>query len=180
MNITIPTPCHENWQTMQAKDQGRFCNACSTIVVNFTEMQPQQITDYFLQNSGKKVCGRFTAQQLHQQNSVPTLVTAIPAIFNTTWPAIRKWAAVIFLFFSISIQANAQTASTKNVDEPVFLGEPAVCVDPSVPAKRVGKVLPAIKPALAVKKANKKKPVTKKPKETATEKAILMGMIIKK
>jgi hypothetical protein len=60
--ITIPKPCHEDWNKMTPKDNGRFCGSCSKNVVDFTNMLPDEIQMYFQQHSN--VCGRFKNSQL--------------------------------------------------------------------------------------------------------------------
>jgi hypothetical protein len=61
--ITIPEPCHEDWNKMTPNDNGRFCGSCSKNVVDFTNMLPDEIQLYFQQNSN--VCGRFKNSQLN-------------------------------------------------------------------------------------------------------------------
>ncbi|WP_426486512.1 energy transducer TonB [Flavobacterium sp. 2] len=62
--IAIPEPCHENWDEMTPKDNGRFCMNCSKTVVDFTSMLPEEVQHYFIQNQNNKICGRFKNSQL--------------------------------------------------------------------------------------------------------------------
>lgn len=62
--ITILEPCHENWNKMTPKDNGRFCLSCSKTVVDFTTMLPNEIQHFFIQNQNEKICGRFRKSQL--------------------------------------------------------------------------------------------------------------------
>ncbi|MFD1603741.1 energy transducer TonB [Flavobacterium artemisiae] len=62
--ITIPEPCHEDWNKMTPKDNGRFCLNCSKTVVDFTAMMPEEIQHFFIQNQNENVCGRFRKSQL--------------------------------------------------------------------------------------------------------------------
>ncbi len=64
--ITIPEPCHENWDKMTPKDNGRFCLNCSKTVVDLTAMLPDEIQHYFI--SHKNVCGRLKSEQLGEIN----------------------------------------------------------------------------------------------------------------
>jgi hypothetical protein len=62
--ITIPESCHENWDTMTSKDNGRFCMSCSKTVVDFTTMLPDEVQHFFIQNQNNSICGRFKNEQL--------------------------------------------------------------------------------------------------------------------
>ena len=37
LQLSIPEPCHENWQQMTPTEQGRYCNACAKEVVVLTK-----------------------------------------------------------------------------------------------------------------------------------------------
>jgi len=62
--ITIAEPCHENWDKMTPKDNGRFCMSCSKTVIDFTTMLPEEVQHFFVQNQNQKICGRFKNDQL--------------------------------------------------------------------------------------------------------------------
>ncbi|MNQ87168.1 hypothetical protein D3C85_1023800 [compost metagenome] len=66
--ITIPKPCHENWDKMTPNKNGRFCLSCSKTVVDFTSMLPNEVQHFFIQNQNKKICGRFKNSQLDTIN----------------------------------------------------------------------------------------------------------------
>jgi hypothetical protein len=63
MKISIPTPCSENWSTMQPREQGRFCASCQKCVIDFTTASDTAIID-FLSTKKEGVCGHFTKSQL--------------------------------------------------------------------------------------------------------------------
>jgi hypothetical protein len=120
--ISIPTPCHEDWNKMTTKDQGRHCNVCSKTVVDFTAWQPQQILLHFENNIN--VCGRFRTDQLDEP--IPTKKDFIKQISHFSIPFLKKVAAIFFFVFTIlgnSFKAQAQgealikiedTSKTKN------------------------------------------------------------------
>ncbi len=73
--ISIPKPCHEDWGAMIPNEQGRFCGQCARTVTDFTGMKALEIQSYLLENSSKKVCGRFKADQLDKVTiSIPERV----------------------------------------------------------------------------------------------------------
>jgi hypothetical protein len=65
LKISIPTPCHENWNAMTPTEKGRFCDSCSKVVVDFTKMNAPQIQHYFSENKNQNTCGHFKKSQLN-------------------------------------------------------------------------------------------------------------------
>ncbi len=55
--IHIENPCRENWQNMTPDEDGRFCNSCNKIVVDFSKKSLSEIRDHLAKTN---VCGRFS------------------------------------------------------------------------------------------------------------------------
>ena len=49
-SLAIPKPCHEDWSKMTPNAKGRFCKSCVKTVVDFTEMDVDEIQDYIHKN----------------------------------------------------------------------------------------------------------------------------------
>jgi hypothetical protein len=67
MKITIPEPCTADWAAMAPGKKGLFCSHCRKDVIDFSQFTDEEIVDYFRQNLGKKVCGRFATNQLGRE-----------------------------------------------------------------------------------------------------------------
>jgi hypothetical protein len=65
MKLTIPKPCHENWNAMSPDEKGRFCSACSKTVRDFTAAADEEIAETF-SGTAELVCGRFNTSQLNR------------------------------------------------------------------------------------------------------------------
>lgn len=65
--LTIPKPCHENWNQMTPEEKGRHCAVCQKVVRDFTRMNTDEILKE-LNTSGSEVCGRVNADQLTPVN----------------------------------------------------------------------------------------------------------------
>jgi len=67
MKISIPQPCHENWNEMLPEEKGRFCLSCRKCVLDFTKMPDEEI---LIRLGGQKPnqCGRFSDRQLENLN----------------------------------------------------------------------------------------------------------------
>lgn len=64
MKITIPKPCHENWDLMTSTEKGRFCAVCSKVVRDFSDCSDEEIYDDL--KSNPNICGRFTDKQINK------------------------------------------------------------------------------------------------------------------
>lgn len=66
--ISIPKPCHEDWNAMSTVEKGRFCDVCRKKVIDFTRMNDVEVQSVISENSDTKICGRFYNNQLSTFN----------------------------------------------------------------------------------------------------------------
>ncbi|MFY9242998.1 MAG: hypothetical protein WAO74_08225 [Polaribacter sp.] len=92
--ITIPKPCHENWNAMTPKKKGKFCSSCSKTVIDFTKKSTEEIQDYLIENKNQRVCGHFNREQLDD------IVIEIPQIAFQQKLSFQK-AFILALFFAM-------------------------------------------------------------------------------
>ncbi len=71
LQLSIPEPCHENWDVMTPVEKGRFCNSCQKQVVDFSRMSDRQVAEFFKKPSTGSVCGRFMTDQLERDIDIP-------------------------------------------------------------------------------------------------------------
>ena len=57
-NLTVPAPCHADWDAMKGNDQVRFCEHCDLSVHNLSQMTPPQALRLVSQSNGR-LCVRF-------------------------------------------------------------------------------------------------------------------------
>jgi|JI10StandDraft_1071094.scaffolds.fasta_scaffold00166_34 hypothetical protein len=97
--LTVPTPCHENWNTFTPTQKGKFCGACQKEVIDFTTWSEDEIKHYF-RKSAQSTCGRFKQPQLKIYQT------------ETTTKTHSAWAAfVAFLMLLVHEPAQAQTST---------------------------------------------------------------------
>jgi hypothetical protein len=65
LTLSIPKPCHEDWDKMTCAEKGRFCGSCRKEVIDFTRMSESQLIAFFKKPTGS-VCGRFRNDQLEK------------------------------------------------------------------------------------------------------------------
>lgn len=101
--VVIPEPCHEQWDNMQARDNGRHCFACQKTVVDFTGWEADAILSYLKTN--KQTCGRFTTDQLQMQEPAVQVTKDFSwwtTIMRSGLSAMGKIAAAVLLLFHLA------------------------------------------------------------------------------
>jgi hypothetical protein len=70
--ISIPTPCDEDWGKFTPTSTGGFCGSCQKNVVDFTGMSESQLVAYFrdLPTDNQHLCGRFRNDQLQKNYDI--------------------------------------------------------------------------------------------------------------
>ncbi|HTB07868.1 MAG TPA: carboxypeptidase regulatory-like domain-containing protein [Bacteroidia bacterium] len=66
IQLSVPTPCSEDWENMQPREQGRQCASCNKTIVDFSLFSDRQLVDFFNKTTGN-ICGRFNNLQLERQ-----------------------------------------------------------------------------------------------------------------
>ncbi len=102
IQLSIPEPCHENWQDMTPNDQGRFCNSCAKTVVDFSMMTDTEVLNYFSGLTNEKICGRTLPTQLNRAITMPREPKK-----RLFW--YWNYIMMFFMFFSKSNHIKAQT-----------------------------------------------------------------------
>jgi hypothetical protein len=116
MKITIPKPCHENWNTMTPDEKGRFCAVCSKTVRDFRKASDDEMIEVFT-HASQEICGTFNPSQLNRDLHY----SYINALFV-------KFAVGFMLTTGGIVAVNAQenvtndTLKTQELQEIVFAG----------------------------------------------------------
>ena len=69
IQISVPSPCHENWQQMTPVEKGRFCASCQRKVFDFTTMPDREIMSIL--QGDDYICGKLTGEQLDKGLTIP-------------------------------------------------------------------------------------------------------------
>jgi hypothetical protein len=108
LQINIPNPCKQDWGLMSEVDNGKHCTHCNNIVYDFSQMNDEELLNFFKQQPATH-CGRFHNTQLNREIlPVITRKKLLPLKFN-------KIAAALFTV--LSYKAFPSQAGNKN-DKP--------------------------------------------------------------
>ena len=100
LHLSIPTPCHENWENMQPDSKGRYCNSCAKSVIDFREMSDEQLLNFFNRNREEHICGHAFPDQLNRFIAPPSK--------QRGWTKYWQYALAVFLLVSKGKSAAAQ------------------------------------------------------------------------
>ena len=91
LRLSIPEPCHEDWNNMTPTLQGRYCQACEKEVTDFSQMTDAQIVQLIEKGKGN-YCGRFRPEQLDRDISL-----SVPQYVLSPWAKAGILAASVLL-----------------------------------------------------------------------------------
>ena len=117
ITVTIPEPCHEDWNKMTPREQGRHCRSCNKTVIDFTSKTDEQIIKIF--KAEGKLCGRFKRQQLDRE-----IVLARKDKNNyLSWVASGIFAFLAFGNQDVYAQGAPKTVKVDSVKAPQIKGK---------------------------------------------------------
>lgn len=93
--ISIPEPCHKDWNSMTPDANGKFCNSCSKSVIDFTNKTDTEIHAMMMDRKDEKVCGHFKKTQVNRPLSLTIPFHILPRNLS---PA-RAFAVALFIVF---------------------------------------------------------------------------------
>ncbi|WP_178984621.1 carboxypeptidase-like regulatory domain-containing protein [Winogradskyella helgolandensis] len=70
-NLDIKTPCSENFNQFSPTEKGGFCSSCEKEVIDFTQMNAEEIIVFLKNKSTQNTCGRFNKNQLGEYTKKP-------------------------------------------------------------------------------------------------------------
>lgn len=120
LQLSIPKPCHEDWDKMSQVEKGRFCGSCQKQVMDFTNMSDSQLVAFFKKEATGSVCGRFMPEQLDKAMDIPKKrIPWVKYFFQFTLP-----------LFLASLKSTAQTKKGEVTVKQVEARNDTVCKKP--------------------------------------------------
>jgi hypothetical protein len=93
--ISIPEPCHEDWNSMTPDANGKFCHSCSKSVIDFTNKTDAEIHTMLMERKNEKVCGHFKKTQVNRPLALTIPFHTLPR----NLPPARAFAIALFFVF---------------------------------------------------------------------------------
>ncbi len=111
--ITIPSPCREDWTEMELTDSGRFCSQCKKSVMDFTHFKDQQLQEYLERNRRAHICGRIPISMLNKPLDLPT----VKQRYSGWW----VWAALAGSGLTLQAQVEAEMVQVEDQNTDIEL-----------------------------------------------------------
>lgn len=128
ITISVPKPCHEDWNAMSPRQQGRHCAQCDHVVADLTRATDAQLVALFTSDAKPK-CARFDPKKLDRALGAtePRHARALPLAAFTSL---------------VAVAAGHETmAQGGPVAKPVMLSEPAIVQPLPPPPLVTGKMM---------------------------------------
>ena len=155
IKISIPKPCHEDWNKMTPNEKGAFCMKCAKTVVDFTKKTTDEIKDFFVEQSGKKICGRFMNSQLDDQPKVIDFLIPLQLLpkklsFNKAF-IVATFIAFGTTLFSCSTQQGEVVGKIEAINDSIEAVQNLVTIDT---VKSIGDTVYNVTPPIKISYQN--------------------------
>ncbi|MFI5151579.1 MAG: T9SS type A sorting domain-containing protein [Bacteroidia bacterium] len=97
--ISIPKPCHEDWNRMTPNEQGAFCKVCNKSVHDFSTKKAEEVEAILLNAEEGKICGRFSMEQIPVIRDLEIPLYLIPKNMSP----FKAFALAVFLVFGTAL-----------------------------------------------------------------------------
>jgi hypothetical protein len=97
--ISIPKPCHEDWNKMTPDQKGAFCKVCNKSVHDFSRKSAEEVERILLSEEDGKVCGKFSKEQLSVPKDLEIPIHLLPRSISP----FRAFALAVFLVFGTAL-----------------------------------------------------------------------------
>ncbi len=110
ISIEIKSPCAQNYNHFTPTAKGGFCNSCEKEVIDFTKMNPKEITAFFKDKNNQNTCGRISKNYLNREIKQ-----------NTKINFLKRIGIACLSFFSFNfIQAQEVKTTAKDTNVKTF------------------------------------------------------------
>jgi len=65
IKLSVPEPCHEDWDKMTPGEKGRHCSHCNKSVIDFSKFTDKELVEYISKHK-ETGCGKFNSTQLNR------------------------------------------------------------------------------------------------------------------
>jgi len=104
IQLSIPKPCHEDWNAMTPVEKGKFCGSCQKQVIDFSTMSDRQVAEFFKKPSTGSVCKRVMTGQLDRDIEIP----------KKRIPWLKYFFTIALPAFFVSVKAGADHSMGTN------------------------------------------------------------------
>jgi len=158
IKLKISNPCCVDLQRMIEAENGKFCNACNTIVVDFTKMTTEEIQTYFLNRPEQKICGSFKPIQIATGSG--KIQNALVFLYKTIEVGIKfkpiKVACQLLLVFLLTLMGCKGPVGTVITNDTSIVADDTLPVIKNKPDSSIGNGDTYLKEDTSDRKVNNK------------------------
>lgn len=105
-NLSIGTPCHEDWNKMTPNQKGRYCDSCQKTVVDLRGKEQNEIKEIYVAHEGN-LCGNMSLDQ-YKASREPVRGFNINSLSAKAALRLKVFAAALFAAFSFMFVSPAK------------------------------------------------------------------------